>query len=328
MQKIMNIPLFNKLHAEGLVSDESLGKIKAKAANPLFSVHWELKTLLYLGVLLLSGGLGILVYKNIDTIGHQAILAFIALVSGGCYYYCFKHKAPFANFKAASPNGFFDYILLLGSLTFVSFVAYLQYQYNVFGNRYGLATFIPMVVLFVTAYYFDHLGILSLAITNLAAWFGLTVTPMHMLEANDFDDSRIIFTGLALGVLLIAAAYASQQRSFKAHFAFTYDNFGIHLMLLSSLAAMFHFEEQYLLWFLLFAGLVFFSYQKAMRQKSFYFLLITTLYAYVGISYVVVRLLWYGSSDIGPVYIGLLYFISSGLGLIVFLIRSNKKLKA
>ena len=122
------ISLFKKLHAEGLVSDASFEKIKAESTGNLLSVQWELKTILYLGVLLLSGGLGILVYKNIDTIGHQVILAFIALVSAGCFYYCYKTKLPFSFGKVAAPNSFFDYVLLLGCLTFISFIAYLQYQ--------------------------------------------------------------------------------------------------------------------------------------------------------------------------------------------------------
>ncbi|MDQ6764326.1 MAG: hypothetical protein M3015_17115 [Bacteroidota bacterium] len=64
----------------------------------------------------------------------------------------------------------FDYILLFGCLSLLTFVGYLQFEYNVFGNKWGLATFIPMVVLFMAAYYFDHLGVLILAIVNLAAW--------------------------------------------------------------------------------------------------------------------------------------------------------------
>jgi hypothetical protein len=67
-----------------------------------------------------------------------------------------------------------DYILLLGCLLLLILIAYLQFQYNVFGNRYGLATFIPMVLLFISAYYFDHIGVLTMAITNLAAWAGIT----------------------------------------------------------------------------------------------------------------------------------------------------------
>lgn len=89
----MDITLFNKLHTEGVISNASLEKIEAASGKQLFSLHWELKTILYLGVLLLSSGIGILIYKNIDGIGHTAILLFIGLICAGSFYYCFKKKA-------------------------------------------------------------------------------------------------------------------------------------------------------------------------------------------------------------------------------------------
>ena len=325
----MNKNLFTQWHTDGILSDASLQKIEDQEANKLFSVHWEVKTLLYLAVLLLSGGLGILVYKNIDSIGHTAILVFLALVSAGCFYYCFKQALPFSANKTSSPNILVDYLLLLACLTFITFIGYLQYQYSFFGNRYGLASFIPMLVLFLAAYYFDNIGILSLAITNLAAWLGITVTPIEILKANDFNSSSIILTGLFLGVLLIAAALFIRYKNLKKHFEFTYINFGMHIIFISCIAALFHYENIYLLWFLLLMGIAWYFYTRALMNRSFYTLLITTLYSYVGISYVVIHFLWMMNvDDLGPVYLGLLYFIASGIGLVLFLIKANKKIKA
>ena len=115
----MNVAIFEKLHGEGLLSGESLEKIKAQSSRQLISLHWKLRTILYLGLLLLTSGLGILVYKNIDTISHQAVLLFIALLSAAGFYYCFKHKLPFSTKKVEAPNSFFDYILLLACLCFI-----------------------------------------------------------------------------------------------------------------------------------------------------------------------------------------------------------------
>ncbi|HEY6900798.1 MAG TPA: DUF2157 domain-containing protein, partial [Puia sp.] len=152
----MHTQTFKTLHAEGLLSESSLKRVEAHKTTSLFSLFPELRLLLYLGVILLTGGLGILVYKNIDTIGHQAVLAFIALVTIGSFFYCLRKKPPFSRDQVTSPNAWFDYILLLGCLSLLIFLGYLQYAYNVFGDNYGLATFIPMVILFVAAYYFDH----------------------------------------------------------------------------------------------------------------------------------------------------------------------------
>ena len=324
----MDISLFEKLHAEGIITDASIQKIKDRTDNPNFSLHWEIKTVLYLGVLMLSGGIGVLIYKNIDSIGHQAILLFIAAICAGCFIYALKKKLSFSFGKVASPNSFFDYILLLGCLTFISLVGYLQFEYNVFGNRYGLATFIPMLVLFFSAYYFDHIGILSLAITNLAAWAGLVITPFKIVKDNDFNSNTIIITGLVLGATLICSGILTKTKNLKAHFEFTYTNFGIHILFVSCLAAMFYFERWYLLWFLLLCCIGYFFYQKSIKEKSFYFLLMVCLYLYTGLSAVVLRLLFDTANlDIGGIYLAFIYFIASAIAIIFFLIKMNKKIK-
>ena len=325
----MDTSLFERLHKEGHVSAVSLEKIKIAEQQKLFSLHWEIKTLLYLGVLLLSGGLGILVYKNIDTIGHTAILIFIALVSAGGFWYCFSRKLPFSTGRLAAPNAFFDYILLLACLAFVTFIGYLQFQYHVFGNRFGLVTFIPMLVLFFSAYYFDHLGILSMAITTLCAWAGIAVTPTRILQDNDFNSTTIIITGLVMGAGLVATGVVTQWRQVKPHFGFTYTNFGMHILFISVLAGMFNFEAFYFLWFLLELGVAFYFYTAALRNKSFYILLILTLYTYTGLSYVIIQLLFETmNAGMGGVYLAFLYFICTGIGLIIFLMKMNKKIKA
>jgi hypothetical protein len=324
----MDPQVFKQLHREGLLTDDSLRKVEAVEKARLFSLHWELKTILYPGVTLLSGGLGILVYKNIDTIGHQAVLAFIAVVCAGCFTYCRRQAAPFSVGKVQPPDPFFDYVLLLGCLTLVTFIAYLQYAYNAFGSRYGLATFIPMVILFVSAYYFDHLGVLSLAITNLAAWMGIAVTPLRILKENNFDDTRLVYTGLVLGVVLLLAGLASEKKDIKRHFEFTYNNFGTHILFISALAGLFMHQSFYVLWFVLLLGIAYYIYRQAMKKKSFYFLLLVILYLYIALSYVVMVILEGVSGvDISLIYLGLIYFIVSAIALARLLIVLNRKMK-
>jgi hypothetical protein len=215
----------------------------------------------------------------------------------------------------------------LGCLTFLLLTGYVQAQYQLFGDQYGLMTFIPMVVLFLSAYYFDHIGVLSLAITNLAAWVGITVTPDKIFTGNDFNSETLIISGLLLGTLLTVIAILTKRYSIKPHFAFTYTNFGAHLMFISCLAGLFHFESVYLLWFLLLCSIAWVFYIKAVRERSFYYLLILTLYTYIGLSYVLLRFLLLDNFSDGALYLAFLYFIGSAIGIILFLIRMNKKIK-
>ncbi|PWT77442.1 MAG: DUF2157 domain-containing protein [Bacteroidetes bacterium] len=319
--------LFEKLYSEGKISEVSLTKIKAAESQKVISVHWDLKTLLYLGVLVTTSGLGILVYKNIDSIGHEAVIAFLALVSFGCYAYCCWKKTPFSWDKTASPSTIFDYILLLSCICFVILIGYWQFQFHIFGNRYGLETFIPMLVLFFTAYFFDHLGILSLAITNLAAWVGVVVTPSKILKENDFNSSSLIYAGSMLAILLVLLSTYSSTKKIKAHFAFTYANFGMHIGYISMLAGLFHFENSYLLWLFPLCGAGFYFYREAIRQQSFYTVLVISIYSYIAMNYIVTRLFFWKMGEQG-FYFLCLYFMASATGMILLLIRMNKKLKA
>lgn len=321
--------LYKNLYAQGLISEDSLEKIRLKEEKPpLFSVHWEIRTLLYVGVLLLTGGLGLLIYENIDTIGHEFVLMLIGAICLGCLYYCFKNKLPFSKEKVQSPNSFFDYILLLACTSLLIFTGYLQFEYKVFGTNYGMATLIPMLVLFFVAYYFDHQGILSMAIVNLAVWMGVSVTPKQLLLNSDFDSQTIIYTYLFLGVILIAGAYASQYFNFKKHFKFSYQHYGIHVAYIALLAGYFHYYNSIIAagWMLGILLLSFLMYTDAFKNKSFYFLLLVVLYSYVAVSSLVIRA-FIGVGHEGAMYLVSLYFIGSGVGLILLLISLNKKLK-
>lgn len=320
--------IYDELHARGLISDASYSKIQEQRLDPLFSVHWEIKTILYLGIMLLTGGIGILVYENIDTIGHQVILLFIALVSGGCLFYCFKHKKPFSRSKVESPNTFFDYILLLGTISLLIFVGYLQYQYNVFGNNYGLATLIPMLALFYLAYNFDHVGILNMAIANLGVWMGVTATPRHLLQAGTFDDESAVFTYIGFGLLLLLGALITQKFIFKKHFTFSYGHYGVHVTLIALLSGFFHYynEGHAVLWLLAVIALTIAIYLNAYRQKSFYFLLLAILYGYFAVACLLFYILSAGNGDGAILYF---YFIPISAVFVIYqLNRLHKKLKA
>jgi hypothetical protein len=323
----MDEPLIKALQQQELITGEEAQCVRQLEKEPV-SVYTEALILLYLGVIILCAGLGILIYKNLDQIGHTALVLGIAAACIACFAWCFKKRAGFSLQKVASPNVLFDYILLLGCLLLLIFTGYIQVTYHFFGERWGLAIFIPMVILFGMAYYFDHLGVLSLAVTNLAAWAGITVAPMEILEGNDFRDDTLIYTGVTLGLGLLLAAYTTRRRNVKAHFELLYLNFGAHLLFISLLAGQFHFRPFYLLWFLAIALASYAGYSYALAKRSYYFLVITLLYFYIAFSYVAFDVVNRISHNTAGIYLGLFYVILSGIALIRVLIHYNKKLKA
>ena len=91
--KQMNEQATQTLFNKGLVSQEQFDQIKSYRNLNIFSINAELKIFLYLSVLLFTSGIGILIYQNIDTIGHSIIISIIVIVTVICYYFSFK-KAP------------------------------------------------------------------------------------------------------------------------------------------------------------------------------------------------------------------------------------------
>jgi predicted membrane protein DUF2157 len=314
-----------KLYIEQLITSEEYAALKKQHQQPV-SLFTDLHVLLYAGILLLSTGTGILIYTNIDSIGHGVVVAIIALLCIACFIYCFKQSPGFSPLKQISINTLTDYILLLGCLLMLTLTAYLQYQYNLFGNHWALAVVVPMVLLFLSAYYFDHIGVLSLAITNLAAWAGLTVTPLNILKNNDFSNPHLFFTGIVLGTGLYFIAYVSARNNFKAHFGYTYRNFSIHLLYICLLAAMFYYEKTYFSWFLCIAGLTACICRFTLNIKWFYFFITAVLYCYIAVCYVIYNLVFLLGDEAG-FYLYIIWFIISGIALIRAFIHYNKIIK-
>lgn len=305
-----------------MISPAEAENIAASEAQKPFSLHWELKTLLYLGVLLLNIGLGYVVYEHIDSIGHVALIALIGAISLGCFWYSIKHRAPFTTGQSESASPYFDYVLLLGCLTFLIMEGYWQYQYQIFGTQYGLATFIPMVLFFGLAYWLDHRGVLSLGITALASWLGITVTPQELLSKNDFNSETIVQTGVFLGIFLSIVPFLSERWHFKRHFSLTYLNFGVHILMISALSGMMALNKEEFYFPLLFLSVAFFLWY-ARTRESFYFLTVAVIYAYIGVTYLFLN------NVRGMIMEGYLtYFILSCAVVIVFLINHKKFFKS
>lgn len=319
----MQEQILRNLLQQELVSPETAEKIAAHEAKKPFSLHWELKTLLYLGVLLLNVGLGYLIYENIDTIGHAVLIALIGVVSAVCFGYAIRHRQPFTTGEVKSPTPYYDYILLLGCLTFLIMEGYWQYQYGIFGTRYGLATFIPMVLFFSLAYWLDNRGVLSMGITALATWLGITVTPQDLLRQNDFNSDTIVETGVFLGMILTLAPFLSERWDVKKHFSLTYLNFGVHILMISCLGGMMALDQGAVYFPLLLLAVGFFLWY-ARTRGSFYFLTVPVLYGYIGITYMLV--VHTESLNLDFTFY-LFYFIFSCVGVIVFLMNYKRFIK-
>jgi len=304
------------LHGEGLITAAQRAFLARVYDRSLFSVHHELRAVLYLGVALFASGVGLLVYQHIDTIGHQVLIGALSLLTGFCFWYTGRQRPPYSNGPVASPGNVHDFVLLLGCLLLATVVGYLQFQYAIFGEHWGLGALLPALACLWAAYAFDHRGVLSLGIAGLAGWLGLTVSPVSMLDRDTFADRSLITIGLAFGAAVCVLALALDRRGVKRHFTFTALSLGAHVLFVAGLAALFTWPGRWLTFACLLACCAA-SIAYARRAQSFMFLLIPCVYGYIGLTYMF-------AMSLRPTGLAIFcYFAVSG-GAIIYLLLNGR----
>ena len=309
----------NLLTEKAVLTQEQHEVLKKEVQTRPISLHWELNILLLVGIGCLTTGLGVLIYKNIDTIGHQAIIGLIALATLTCGWYVYRHKQPFLVAKMQEAHPLADNMLLLGCSLFLILEGYLQYQYQIFGTRYGLATLIPAILFFFCAYRFDHIGVLTMAMTAFVSWTGLTVTPLSVFQEGVFRyQPLLIHTGIVVGVFLILIGLFLNYKIIKPHFTFSYLNFGFNMACIATLSGAFMIDKSfYSLLCLVFSGLGIFY---ARREHSYFFLLAGTVYGYIAFT----KLISSADLEFGG---WMFYGVVSCFAIVLFFLNFKKLLK-
>jgi hypothetical protein len=273
-----------ELFDKGLINEDQYRKIDLIASGKIFSVFYELRTLLYLGVMLFTAGIGILIYENIGDIGHVVAIITLTLLSVVCFWYAFRNARPYTHTSVKPPTPYFDYVVLLASLLFISIQGYLQFQFGWLDTNLGISTLVTAVFFFYVAYRFDHAGVLSLAITALASFWSISISPQKWYSDDFFIQSNLHITALCFSVIVAAIALILDQRRMKSHFTFTYLNFSLLIFFVAALAGVF-IGTLYGIFLLLIYGGCVFAYYMARKQHSFLFMLYAFLAAYIGTTY-------------------------------------------
>jgi hypothetical protein len=106
----------------------------------------------------------------------------------------FQNSAGFQK-KTQFENPVFDYLILAAILLTCIFIGYLQFQYTTFGTHW-ISNPNPYRNQFFCAYYFDNKSILSIAITGLAAYIGLSINPQSILSTNFYNEDSLKFSAM------------------------------------------------------------------------------------------------------------------------------------
>jgi hypothetical protein len=317
--------LVQKLLEKKFISYEQFGEIKKYNALGIFSLNYELRFFLYLAVLFFTSGVGVLIYENIDSIGHNAIITALFVLTGLCFYFCFKKAKGFRKEEVLFENPVFDYLVLLSTILSCILIGYVQYQYDLFG--YDWSTLIGCVIGFLCAYYFDNKSALSIGITGLATFIGITVTPKALLGSEMYSNPTLSYYGFSLGVLLIVWCEYAIRNNIKKHFNLVFLTFALHLIGISCIAGMT--EDYWFIFVFLQAVLMYYFYNISYKIDAISIFVFTLIYSFISFNILLYRI----SEFIDLSYLTSLiilgtpvYFIGSIL-LFIKLIKQFKKSK-
>jgi hypothetical protein len=206
-----------RLVESGALPPEKAPLLLRVARGELLSVYWELRLLLYTGVLLITGGVAILIKENLDRIGPAVIAIGIGLAAAAALAWVARVSPPFSWQEVPPPNLAFDYILLLGVLLAAADLAYVEVQFTPLGPNWTWHLLIVALLAGLAAFRFDSRIVFSLALSTFAAWRGVSVAGVGHGVFNGSDDA-VRWNAIACGVLFVGIGLALARKDRKAHF--------------------------------------------------------------------------------------------------------------
>jgi hypothetical protein len=168
------------------------------------------------------------------------------------------------------------------------------------------------VLLFFLAYRFDNRFVLSLALSSLAGWFGLSIS--HWSDSQDVAYRQYAL----LYCLLVGVGGAIlQRRGVKPHFFGTYLNIAANVLFWALLSGVFE-PQGYGLWLLGLFIACGASLAWGLRQRQFVFVAYAAVYGYVGGSSVFLRSVNDQTAALG-------YFVVTGITMLVLLVQIGRR---
>lgn len=289
---------------QGVISPEQHVRLAGLARAEPLSVYLELNILLYVGILAFVAGLGWTLSTWSQELGDVAVLAILSTLLAASFWYCFSRAPRWSRWETPSPGLVFDYVLYVGALTWSVELAYIETRFHLLagqGDPYLLAT---AGLFFFLAYRFDNRFVLSLALSSLAGWFGLTISRWPSHQDAMYRQYAVLYS------LLIGFGGAMlQRREVKAHFLDTYLNIAANVLFWVVLSGVFT-GQDYQIWLLVLLITSGASLAWGLSRRQFSFVAYAAVYSYIGVSRILIR---YMSGDTAV----LSYLLITGVTMLV-----------
>lgn len=297
---------------QGAISTEQQAHLAGLARGEPFSLSLELNTLLYAGVLAFIAGLGWTISTWSQQLGDVVVVAILTILLAASFWYCFSRAPAWSAAETAAPNHIFDYVLYFGSLVWCVELAYLESRFHVLSGQWDLYLLATALFFFFLAYRFDNRFVLSLALSSLAGWFGLTISRVPSHQDATYRQYALLYS------LLIGTAGAVLQRlGLKPHFLNTYLNVAANVLFWAVLSGVFD-SHDYGWWFLVLVVACGASLAWGLKRRQFAFVAYATVYGYIGVSCMLLR----NANDFTLI---LAYFVFTAIAMVVMLVQIGRR---
>jgi hypothetical protein len=268
---------------QGAISAEQHEHLAALSRSEPFSIFLELNVLLYAGVVAFVAGLGWTVSTWSQRLGDIVVLTVLSSILAACSWYCFSRPPAWSPAETPAPSPIFDYVLYLGSLVWCVELAYLENRFHLLSGQWNLYLVASAGLFFFLAYRFDNRFVLSLALSSLAGWFGLTISRWPSHQDASYRQYALLYC------LLVGGGGALlRRRGLKPHFFGTYLNIVANVLFWAVLAGVFD-RRAYGLWFLALLLACGASLAWGLTRRQFAFVAYAAVYGYLGVSWMLIR---------------------------------------
>jgi hypothetical protein len=291
----------------GVISLEQHARLAGLSRREPFSVFLELNILLYAGILSFVAGLGWTVSTWSQQLGDVLVLTVLSILLAASFWNCFSRGPAWSPRETSSPSLIFDYVLYLGSLIWSVELAYLEERFHMLSGQWDLYLLATAALFFFLAYRFDNRFVLSLALSSLAGYFGLTISHWPSNQDVAYRQYAILYSLMVGG-----AGVALERRRLKPHFLGTYLNIAANVLFWALLSGVFN-RQRYVVWFLALLAACGASLAWGLARRQFSFVAYAAVYGYVGVSSILIRDITGETSILG-------YFVVTGVAMLVLLV--------
>lgn len=311
---------------QGLIAPQQAALAGRVARRELVSVRGELRTALYLGVLLLMAGVSLLVRENLERIGPVGIAVGLTVGALAALFWVVRRGPEFSWGEQASEHLAFDYILLLAVLLVGADLAYIEWKFTPLGAAWSWHVLGMSLFAGAMAVRYDSRVLWSLALSTFAAWRGVAVSlhaAARVLEGETAVAVR--WNALVCGAVFVVLGVLCKRLGRKAHFEPVAAYLGWLLVLgaliAGSVSGPFSNDPTRLLWALalLLTGGALAVWM--VRQRRFGLFALGVIAAYIGLSALVVRTMaeelgcfWFWSTSTGVLVLLLVVYLRWGKG--------------